>query len=145
MPYRLIKKIQAIIFKYGKKDSIMSGKEKLIDTLGLGFILWLMGYLFSIGLYFYLPPGVLGWVLYVIFTPLTVDIAYWRFHKRRLTLGHYFTVAVSWTLIAVIFDYLFIVKLFNSQNYYAPDVFLYYITTFLIPLGIGSKYSEKKA
>ena len=34
-------------------------------------------------------------------------------------------------------DYLFIVLLFSSQSYYQADVIVYYLVTFLIPLGVG--------
>ncbi|MFA5253424.1 MAG: hypothetical protein WC367_01990 [Methanoregula sp.] len=44
--------------------------------------------------------------------------------------------AFAWTVIAVVFDYLFIVLLF-SATYYGPDVFVYYAITFLIPVCIG--------
>jgi hypothetical protein len=39
-------------------------------------------------------------------------------------------------LIAVVLDYLFIVLLFQA-TYYGPDVFVYYATTFLVPVGVG--------
>ena len=122
----------------------MQTKEKLFDTFGLGAILWLAGYLSSLLLYFFIPHGILGWVLFIIFTPITIYVTYWRFHMRSLSMGYYAMVAIVWTLLAVACDYIFIVMLFNSQNYYAVDVFLYYITTFLIPLGIGLKYAKKK-
>jgi len=41
-------------------------------------------------------------------------------------------------LIAVIFDYLFLVKMFKpTDGYYKLDVYLYYILTFLLPLIVG--------
>jgi hypothetical protein len=46
-------------------------------------------------------------------------------------------VAVSWTVIAIVLDYLFIVLLFHSLDYYKPDVFVYYAVMFLVPVGIG--------
>ena len=41
-----------------------------------------------------------------------------------------------WTVIAVVLDHLLIVRLFNA-DYYAPDVAVDYVLTFLIPVGIG--------
>jgi hypothetical protein len=49
-------------------------------------------------------------------------------------------VAVAWVLIAVLFDYIFIVMMLSAQDYYKADVFLYYTATFLIPLAMGLKY-----
>ena len=122
----------------------MPNKEKIIDTFGIGFILWLAGYLSSMLLYFSISHDMLGWILFVIFTPITIYVAYWRFHRRSLSMRYYVKVAIVWTLLAVAFDYIFIVMLFNSQNYYQSDIFLYYITTFLIPLGTGLKYAAKR-
>jgi cation transport ATPase len=115
-------------------------KTKLIDTLGLGFVIWLVGYAASIILFFFIPKDILGWVLFVIFTPLLLYMPYRRFNKRKERIGHYLLVAAVWTIIAVVFDYLFIVKLFNAQDYYKLDVYVYYTSTFLAPLLIGAKY-----
>ena len=45
-------------------------------------------------------------------------------------------------LIAVVFDYLLIVRAFNVQNYYGLDVFIYYGLTFLIPVAMGMGYGK---
>jgi hypothetical protein len=53
-------------------------------------------------------------------------------------LRHLLIVAGVWTLIAVIFDYVFIVKAFNpADGYYKLDVYLYYVLTFTTPLAVG--------
>ena len=121
----------------------MQIKDTLIDTLGLGFCLWLAGFIASLPLFFVLPPGLLGWVLFIVFTPITILVAYWRFHKRQLPLAHYIVVALAWCLIAILFDYIFIVTMFKSVDYYKLDVLLYYAVAFLVPLAIGLKYSKK--
>ncbi len=110
----------------------------LKDTLGFGTLLWLIGYLASMALYFSPLSYSLGWIILVIFTPFTVWVTWWWFKTRgRLPLQYYAEVGVSWTLIAVVLDYLFIVRLFHSPQYYALDVFLYYALMFLIPAGVG--------
>lgn len=123
----------------------MKKRQMLVDSLGLGLALWLAGYLSSLALFFVLPKGLLGWVLFAVFTPVTIYVAYLRFRRRGLSLGYLLFVAATWTAIAVLFDYLFIVQLFKSQDYYAADVFLYYAVTFLIPLAIGLKYRKASA
>jgi len=41
---------------------------------------------------------------------------------------YYLLLAISWTLIAIIFDYLFLVKVFKpADGYYKLDVYLYYL------------------
>lgn len=85
----------------------------------------------------------MGWVLFIVFTPVTVLVAYLRFHKRELPLAHYLLVAASWAAIAIVFDYAFIVVMFNSTSYYKLDVFAYYAAAFLIPIGMGVKYAKR--
>ena len=121
----------------------MQLKDLLFDTFGIGFGLWLLGFLASLALFFVLPSGLLGWVLFAIFAPVTILVAYWRFHKRQLPLLHYLGVAVAWSLVAIVFDYFFIVVMFKSADYYKLDVFVYYATTFLIPVALGLKYAKK--
>jgi hypothetical protein len=112
-------------------------KEWIKDTGGIGTGLWLIGYLASLILFFSPYAGIMGWILLVIFTPVTIAVTWWWFRKRKeLTLEYFAKVGVVWVLIAVVFDYLFIVRLFQA-NYYSPDVFVYYAMTFLIPVGVG--------
>jgi hypothetical protein len=112
-------------------------KQWIKDTAGLGTALWLIGYLASLVLFFTPLAGSMGWILLAIFTPLTIVIAWWWFRQRQpLPLQYYAGVGAAWVLIAVVFDYLFIVLMFQA-TYYGTDVFVYYTLTFLIPVGVG--------
>ena len=106
------------------------------DTAGLGTGLWLIGYLASLLLFFSPFAGIMGWVLLVVCTPVTIAVAWWWFRARDLALMYYAGVGIAWTVIAVVLDYLFIVLLFQA-TYYGPDVFVYYVVTFLVPVGVG--------
>jgi hypothetical protein len=107
------------------------------DTAVLGIGLWLIGYLASLVLFFSSYAKIMGWILLIIFTPVTIAVTWWWFRKRKdLTLEYYAKVGVVWVVIAVVFDYLFIVRLFQA-TYYEADVFVYYALTFLIPVGVG--------
>jgi hypothetical protein len=107
------------------------------DTAALGSFFWLIGYLASLMLLFSPFAGIMGWILLVVFTPVTVAITWWWFRQReRLSLQYYVVVGVAWMLIAIVFDFLFIVLLFQTA-YYKPDVYVYYSVTFLIPVGVG--------
>lgn len=118
----------------GKNTSM---KQWIKDTAGLGTALWFMGYLASLVLFFSPYAGIMGWILLVIFTPVTMVIVWWWFSRRELLpLQYYVKVGVAWVLIAVVLDYLFIVLMFQAA-YYGTDVFLYYTVTFLIPVGVG--------
>jgi hypothetical protein len=112
-------------------------KQWIQDTAGLGMVLWLIGYLASLAIFFSPYEGIMGWILIAVFTPVTIVITWWWFRQREhLSLQYYMGVGVAWTLIAVVLDYLFIVLLFQA-TYYGPDVFVYYALTFLIPVGVG--------
>ena len=111
-------------------------KQWIKDTAGLGTGLWLIGYLASLLLFFSQFAGIMGWVLLLVFTPVTIVIAWWWFRARDLVLTYYAGVGIAWTVIAVVLDYLFIVLLFHA-TYYGPDVFVYYAVTFLVPVGVG--------
>jgi hypothetical protein len=120
-------------------------KQIIKDTAGLGIALWLIGYLASLVLFMSPYAGIMGWILLIVFTPVTIAVVYWWFRKREsLTLNYYAEVGIAWVIIAVVFDYLFIVQLFHA-TYYGIDVFVYYALTFLIPVGVGYYLTGKKA
>ena len=110
--------------------------EWIKGTIVLGILLWLFGYLISIALFFSPVASIMGWIITAIFTPVTVVVTWWWFRRRNLALTDYVLVGVLWTIIAVVFDYLFIVQLLRA-SYYGTDIFVYYILTFLIPIGVG--------
>ena len=113
------------------------------DTVGLGTLLWLLGYLTSIVLFFTPFVEIMGWIITAVFTPVTIVITWWWFKDRDLPLPYFAGVGVAWTGIAVVLDYLFIVQLFQA-DYYQTDVFLYYALTFLIPVGVGFYLIESR-
>ncbi len=127
------------IWKERKLNAIwknMMSEQFLKDSLGWGFILWLIGYVLGIILFFVLPPSLMGWVILPIGLIITILVLLKK--VKGETLAYYFLLAIIWTMIAVVFDYLFIVKAFNPKDgYYKLDVYLYYILTFISPLIVG--------
>lgn len=108
-------------------------KAFLKNCLGWGFVLWLIGYLLGIVLFFAVPPALLGWVI----MPFGIVVTLWVLLKKiKVTrLADYLNLAFTWTFIAVVCDYIFLVQLFKPKDgYYKLDVYLYYILTFLLPL-----------
>ena len=113
-------------------------KQLLKDALLWGFILWLIGYVLGIVLFFIMPASLLGWVI----MPIGVLITLWVLHKKVKADGYkeYVLLAICWTLIAMVCDYLFLIKLFKpADGYYKLDVFVYYALTFSLPLFVGWK------
>jgi hypothetical protein len=106
------------------------------DTLGWGFALWLVGYLLGIAFFFVLPAAWIGWAV----TPIGLAVTLWVLLKRvkATAVSYYAILAVVWTLIAIAFDYLFIVKAFKPEDgYYKLDVYLYYALTLVVPIAVG--------
>jgi len=111
-------------------------KQFYKDAFGWGFILWLVGYFLGIIFFAVVPSSIIGWVI----MPIGIVITLWVLFKKikSQSFRYYFLLAVVWTLIAIIFDYFFLVKVFNpADGYYKPDVYLYYALTFILPLLVG--------
>lgn len=111
-------------------------KQTLKDTLGWGFLLWLIGYALGIMLFAVVPISMIGWII----TPIGIIITLWVLFKKikSNSLKYYALLAVVWTIIAIVFDYFFLVKMFNpADGYYKLDVYLYYALTFTLPLIVG--------
>jgi hypothetical protein len=112
-------------------------KKFLLSAAGWGFLLWLIGYLLGIVFFMFVPKNLLGWFIMPIGIIITLCVLIKKI--KRTKLSDYFIIAIVWTLIAILFDYIFIVRLFKSTGYYQLDVYVYYILTFVLPLIVGLK------
>jgi hypothetical protein len=111
-------------------------RKLLIDSLGWGVLLWLIGYILGILFFFVMPASLIGWVV----MPIGILITLWVLLTRikNNTFQHYLWLGIVWALIAIGLDYIFIIKLLNpADGYYKLDVYLYYGLTFLLPLLVG--------
>lgn len=116
--------------------NIFTNKQFYKDAFGWGFILWLIGYVLGIMLFAVAPIYMIGWIIAPVGTALT----FWVLFKkvRGGSLRYYALLACVWVLIAIVFDYFFLVKAFNPPDgYYKFDVYLYYVLTFVLPLAVG--------
>jgi hypothetical protein len=103
------------------------------DAIGWGFMLWLFGYILGFVFYFLVPPQYLGWAIMPFGIALIVWVLFKKVEPSSLTTG--LSLAIFWTVIAIVFDFLFIVKLLRPvDGYYKLDVYLYYVLTFFLPL-----------
>ena len=117
-------------------------KQLLKDALGWGFILWLIGYGLGMILFFVVPVSLIGWIIMPIGTIITLWVLFKK--VKGDSLKYYFLVAAAWTLIAVVFDYLFLVKAFGpADGYYKLDVYLYYTLIFVLPLIVGWRKKQQ--
>lgn len=113
----------------------MNKKQCFKDAFGWGIILWLIGYALGIMLFTIVPPTLLGWVISPIGTIITLWILFKKIRSEKFY--HYVTIGGVWTLIAIIFDYIFLVKAFAASDYYKLDIYIYYSLTFILPIIVG--------
>lgn len=111
-------------------------KQLLKDALIWGFSLWFIGYVLGVVLFLLVPPSLIGWII----SPIGILITLFVLFKmiKADSFQYYVFLSLSWLAIAVIFDYLFLVKVFNpADGYYKLDVYIYYTLTFVLPLLVG--------
>jgi hypothetical protein len=135
--YKLKKEITEIEQKMKeKKGNNFLTKQFYKDAFGWGFILWFIGYVLGIMLFTVVPLSVVGWVIMPIGTIITLWVLFKK--VKADSFQYYALLAVIWALIAVVFDYFFLVKAFKPEDgYYKLDVYLYYTLTFALPLIVG--------
>ena len=106
------------------------------DALGWGIVLWFIGYVLGIVLFFVLPASLIGWAVLPVGTIITFWVLLKKINSRDFR--YYCLLAVAWTAIAIAGDYLFIIRVLNpADGYYKPDVYLYYTLTLIFPLVAG--------
>ena len=118
-------------------------KQLLKDALGWGFILWLIGYALGFLFFAFMSPAMIGWAI----MPIGVIITIWVLLKKVNgdSMRYYILAAVAWAIIAIVFDYFFLVKALKpADGYYKLDVYLYYALTFVLPLIVGRYKLSKK-
>ena len=113
-----------------------SMKEIIKDGLGWGFLVWLIGYGLGIVFFTIVPHNLIG----IFVTPIGIIVSLWvlfkKIHSKKF--NHYIVLAFSWTAIAIICDYFFLVRAFTTTAvYYQWDVYVYYALTFLLPIFVG--------
>ena len=115
---------------------MQTDKRKIfLNTVSWGFVLWLFGYVLGVVLFALVPKELIGYVI----MPFGIAFTLWVLWKKieREELNCYVGLGVIWTIMAVVLDYIFNVKLFGIADYYQPDVYLYYVLTFVLPVAFG--------
>ncbi len=112
-------------------------KQFFKDSFGWGFILWLIGYILGIVFFMTVPNLAFGWIIMPIGTAITIWVLLNKVKPESLK--RYILLGFIWMSLAIIFDYIFNVKMFNITNYYKLDIYVYYIITLALPIIIGLK------
>jgi hypothetical protein len=119
-------------------------KRFVKDSFGWGLLLWLFGYILGIVLFMVVPVSLIGWII----SPIGIVITLWVLLKKigDQNLHYFLKLSFVWTLMAIILDYLLLVKLFKPEDgYYKLDVYLYYFLTFTLPLAVGWFKSKRRS
>ncbi len=115
---------------------MQSNKIKILqNTIFWGFILWLFGYILGIIFFAFVPKEHIGFYILPLGTAFTLWVLIKKI-KRDEPLC-YVGLGIIWMLMAASLDYVFIVKLFKSTDYYKTDVYLYNALTFFMPIIYG--------
>lgn len=117
-------------------QSIETNNTKIfLNTVSWGFVLWLFGYILGFIFFAFMPKDLLGWFI----MPFGIALTLWVLFKRirREMFLCYFGIGLIWTVMAIVLDYIFLVKMLNALDYYKLDVYLYYILTFTLPPLVG--------
>jgi hypothetical protein len=113
------------------------------DAFGWGAGLWFLGYMLGIMLFPFVPNAALGWVIMPIGIALALLVLVKRVNGPSLT--YYLEIALIWTALAAILDYMFLFKALRAENYYKLDIYIYYALTFALPLAVGAwKLNKRK-
>lgn len=106
------------------------------DALGWGTVLWFIGYVLGFMFFMFVPTSFIGWLIMPIGTLITLWVLLWKI--KSVSFQHYVLIAITWTIIALVCDFLFLVMLLKpADGYYKLDVYIYYALTFILPLAIG--------
>ncbi len=107
----------------------------LLNNLFWGLVLWIFGYVLGIMFFAFVPKDMLGWAI----LPFGVALMLWVLLKKikREQFMCYIGLGVIWTVMALVLDYAFVVKLFGATDYYKPDVYVYYVLTLVLPIAVG--------
>jgi hypothetical protein len=112
-----------------------TGPRLVQYAVGWGVGLWLVGYVLGIVFFAIFPTAVIGWMIMPIGLALIIAVL---LRVEREPLWFYAILSVVWAALAVILDYVFIVKAFSpADGYYKADVYVYYALTFFLPLLAG--------
>ncbi|HWA32716.1 MAG TPA: hypothetical protein VG737_01235 [Cyclobacteriaceae bacterium] len=114
----------------------------LKDLIGWGIILWLIGFILGFLLFFVAPVNAIDWIVMPVGIAVTLWVAITKIYDYSLR--GYFILGITWAALAILLDYVFIVKMINPPDgYYKLDVYLYYVLTVLLPVVAGVIKTKK--
>jgi hypothetical protein len=114
-----------------KKDM----KKIFFNTVKWGFALWLFGYILGFVFFAFVSKDVMGWYIMPFGIFATLWVLFKKIERKQFTC--YIGLGVIWTIMAIVLDYFFLVRLLKAVGYYKLDVYLYYILTFVLPVAVG--------
>jgi hypothetical protein len=105
------------------------------NTVFWGFVLWLFGYVLGFVFFAFVPKDLIGWYIMPFGIIATLLVLLKKIKREKLMC--YFGLGLIWTILAIVLDYIFLVRMLNATDYYKLDVYIYYILTFILPIVVG--------
>jgi len=115
-------------------DLTTSVSRLILDSLGFGILLWIVGLVIGISLTSDFP-GVVGWIVVAVLFPLSALVAYGRL-RNDFSWLRTLLVATAWAGTAIVLDLTFVAPYVGA--YYDISVYAYYLGMFLVPLAIAA-------
>lgn len=112
------------------------GKGKIfLNTVLWGFALWLYGYILGFVFFAIVPKDQIGWYIF----PFGLAAILWVLVRKikRDEFKCFIGLGIVWTVLAIVLDYVFLVKMLSATNYYKLDVYMYYVLTLTLPILVG--------
>ena len=114
-----------------------------LNTVFWGFVLWLFGYVLGFVFFAFVPKFLLGWYIMPFGIIATLLVLLKKIKREKFMC--YVGIGIIWTIMAIVLDYIFLVKLLNATDYYKIDVYIYYVLTFVLPIALGwYKFNRKE-
>lgn len=120
-------------------------KSFLKDAVGGGLILWAVGFLLGMILFTFVDVSMMGWIIMPIVVIVAILLSARMAKAHPAALSYFIGVGAMWFGIALILDYLILVRGYRAQNYYDLDIIIYYAGMFFIPSIVAMIVFGKKS
>ena len=117
-------------------------KKIFLNTVFWGFVLWAFGYVLGIIFFPFFPKESLGWYILPFGLVVTLLVLFKKIERDSFIC--YIGLGVIWAIMAMLLDYIFLVKLFGANDYYKMDVYVYYFLMFSLPIVAGLYKTKTK-
>ena len=120
-------------------------KRFLKDAIGLGLILWAIGFVLGMILFTVVDVSMMGWIIMPVVVIAAIFLSARMAKAHPAALSYFIGVGLTWLAISLILDYFILVRGYNAENYYDLDIMIYYAGMLLIPSIVAMIVFGKKS